>query len=222
MQNEQRGANAPLAVGALVSVNVGSVRTVTWRGQSVETGIFKNAVAHPVAVVGVNLAGDDQADRRVHGGEDKAVYAYAREDYEWWEEELGRPLGPGTFGENLTTFGVAVSEAQIGERWRVGSAELEVCQPRTPCYKLGMKMDDPHFVRAFAQALRPGAYLRIVREGMVTPADRVDVVKPANPTLTVRDVAEIYVFDRARAAELLAVPALSVGWRHWAETLAGV
>src|SRR3954454_16990287 len=113
----------------------------------------------------------------MHGGPDKAVYAYGAEDTEWWEAELGRPLGPGAFGENLTTRGLPVSEAVIGERWAVGTALLEVAQPRLPCFKLGLRMGDPGFLKRFAAAGRPGAYHRVVREGEIAAGDRIEVVR---------------------------------------------
>jgi MOSC domain-containing protein YiiM len=146
-------------------------------GRTVRTAIWKEPVTGRVPVVGVNLRGDAQADRTVHGGVDKAVYAYGIEDTEWWAEELGRPLGPGAFGENLTVSGVAASEAVIGERWEVGSTVLEVCQPRLPCYKLGVRFGDPLMVRRFAGADRPGCYFRIVREGDVGAGDEIRVVR---------------------------------------------
>src|SRR5215213_7642013 len=121
----------------VLSVNLAELRTIRWRGKNVQTGIFKKPAEGSVEVTVGGLEGDRQADRRVHGGEAKAVYAYAREDYEWWEGELGRGLAPGTFGENLTLEGVRASGAQAGERWRVGSALLEVTEPRLPCFKLG-------------------------------------------------------------------------------------
>src|SRR5688572_4405861 len=151
--------------GVLLSVNVGGVRQVDSGERTVTTAIWKSPVQGRVAVRGVNLQGDDQADRGVHGGEFKAVYAYAREDTDWWERELGRELGPGTFGENLTTGGVELTGCEVGERWRVGSALLEVTEPRFPCYKLGIKMGHPAFLKRFAQARRPGTYFRIAEEG---------------------------------------------------------
>ena len=113
----------------------------------------------------MNLAGDEQADRGAHGGFDKAVYAYALEDTRWWEEQIGRPLAHGEFGENLTTEGIEVNEALIGERWAVGTTVLEVAEPRIPCWRLGVRMNDKQFPRRFTEALRPGAYLRILTEG---------------------------------------------------------
>jgi MOSC domain-containing protein YiiM len=118
----------------VLSVNVGAQRTVTWAGRVVTSAIWKTPVATRVVVEGVNLYGDDQADRRVHRGRDKAVYSYAVEDYAWWSNELGRELGPGMFGENLTTQGIDLGTCVIGERWRVGSTVLEVARrARTHC-----------------------------------------------------------------------------------------
>jgi len=122
--------------GRVVSVNVGRPREIVVDGEVVRTSIWKDPVDGRVAVRGVNLAGDDQSDRRVHGGDRKAVYAYAREDLDWWSERLGQVLAPGTFGENLTTEGLDVAGACVGERWLIGSTLLEVTQPRLPCFKL--------------------------------------------------------------------------------------
>ena len=162
--------------GHVASVNVGTPREILVGDRQIRTSIWKDPVAGRVAIRGVNLAGDDQSDRRVHGGELKAVYAYAREDLDWWGATLGRALGPGTFGENLTTDGIDVSGARIGERWQVGSALLEVTQPRLPCYKLEARMDRPGFITEFIDGGRPGAYLRIVEEGEVGADDAVRIV----------------------------------------------
>src|SRR3954471_17738844 len=168
-------------MGTIEAVSVGEPRPVELDGHTVWTAIWKSPVEGRVLLRGVNLRGDDQADRTVHGGPDKAVYAYGAEDTEWWEAELGRPLGPGAFGENLTTRGLPVSEAVIGERWAVGSTLLEVAQPRLPCFKLGLRMGDPRFLKRFAAAGRPGAYLRVIREGELGAGDAIDVVsRPAH------------------------------------------
>ncbi|HEY8523977.1 MAG TPA: MOSC domain-containing protein [Acidimicrobiales bacterium] len=175
----------------VVSVNVGTPRTVEWRGRPVTTAIWKSPVHGPVPLAGVNLAGDDQADRRVHGGPDKAVYAYATEDYAWWATAwpegpgAGEPLAPGTFGENLTTTGLDLTGASIGDRWHVGDAVLEVAGPRQPCFKLGIRMGDDGFPDRFEEAGRPGAYLRIVRPGSVQAGDTVRVEPAAPPHITV-------------------------------------
>ena len=189
------------AAGAVVaSVNVGAVRTVEWRGQRITTGIWKEPVGGPVLVRGVNLAGDDQADRSVHGGPDKAAYAYAQEDTAWWAGQLGRALGPGAFGENLTTSGLDLTNAVVGERWAVGSAVLEVSQPRVPCYKLGIRMGDERFPRRFAAAGRPGAYLRVVREGEVAAGDEIRVLSRPPHGVTVGLVERAGRRPRAPAA----------------------
>jgi len=139
-------------------------------------------------VRGVNLEGDDQADRRVHGGPEQAVYAYSREDYEWWERELGRELAPGTFGENLTTLGVDVSGARVGERWRIGTTVLEVTKPRLPCWKLEGRMAIAGFIDRFSDAARFGAYLRIVEEGALASGDAVTVSAAPDGAPSVREV----------------------------------
>ncbi|MDX6665203.1 MAG: hypothetical protein QOG68_1409, partial [Solirubrobacteraceae bacterium] len=138
-------------MGRVESVNVGAVAEFV-AGRARHSVIVKGPVAGRVAVRGVNVDGDDQADRRVHGGPDQALYAYSRESYAWWEGELGRPLAAGTFGENLTLSGVEVDRALIGERWAIGTAVLAVTAPRIPCLKLAKRMGDPAFVRRFAAA----------------------------------------------------------------------
>jgi MOSC domain-containing protein YiiM len=203
--------------GVVVSVNVGTPREVPWRGRTVRTAIWKHPVAGRVKVRGVNVDGDDQGNREVHGGVDKALYAYAAEDYGWWGAELGQELAPGTFGDNLTVRGIDVSGAEVGERWRVGGTLLEVAQPRIPCFKLGIRMGSQRFPRRFAAARRPGAYLRILVEGEVAAGDPVEVVHRPGHGLTVAEVSRIYHDDRAAAARLLQVPELAGTWRQWAE-----
>jgi MOSC domain-containing protein YiiM len=206
--------------GVVVSVNVGTPREVPWRGRTVRTAIWKHPVPGRVKVRGVNVDGDDQGDREVHGGVDKALYAYAAEDYGWWTAELGQELPPGTFGDNLTVHGIDVSGAEVGERWRVGGTLLEVSQPRIPCFKLGIRMGSQRFPRRFAAARRPGAYLRILAEGEVAAGDPVEVVHRPGHGLTVAEVSRIYHDDHAAAARLLHVPELADGWRRWAERFA--
>jgi MOSC domain-containing protein YiiM len=198
----------------IVSVNVSTARTVEYHGKLVETGIFKDPVAGRVALHGINLVGDDQADRAVHGGPDQVVYAYALEDYEWWQPSVKVSLTPGKFGENLTTRGVDVNGALVGERWRVGSAVLQVTGPRVPCSKLAMTMDDPQFIKKFALALRPGAYFSVVSEGDIGAGDPIEIVRPRHH-LTIAEMARVFLFERSRMRELLAVPELSNSWRDW-------
>jgi MOSC domain-containing protein YiiM len=198
------------------TVNVGAVRSIRVGSRVITTAIWKHPVPGPVAVRGVNLRGDDQADRSVHGGPDKAVYAYALEDTGWWEAELGRELGPGAFGENLSLRGVDVSSARIGERWAIGETVLEVRQPRLPCFKLGLRHGDPLLPRRFAHADRPGAYLGILREGEIAPGDRIVVLERPEHDVTVALVAQVFLRERDRRAELLAATALPDAWLDWA------
>src|SRR5713101_5771244 len=173
--------------GRVLSINVGGVLEFVYNGRAAKSAIWKAPVVGRIAARGVNLEGDDQADRKAHGGADKAVYAYAVEDLRWWEEKLGRSLPYGQFGENLTTEGIEVNDALVGEHWEIGSTVLEVSEPRVPCWRLGVRMDDQMFPRRFTEALRPGAYLRIIVEGDVGAGDEIRVTfKPAHD-LTIRD-----------------------------------
>jgi MOSC domain-containing protein YiiM len=210
-------------VAVVVSVNVGSPRQVELDGRTITTAIWKDPVEGRVAVHGVNLDGDDQADRSVHGGPDKAVYAYALEDTEWWESELGRELGPGAFGENLTLRGIDVSAAVVGERWRVGQTlVLEVVQPRLPCFKLGLRFGDPRFPRRFGREDRPGAYLKIVREGDVGAGDAVELFDRPDHGVTVALMSRAVLHDHSLYPRLLDAPQLLPAWREWIEQRAVV
>jgi MOSC domain-containing protein YiiM len=202
-------------MGELLAVSVGGVRTVGTGSRSITTGIWKEPVDGRVAVRGVNLAGDDQADRTVHGGPDKAVYAYASEDTAWWNELVGTDLGPGAFGENLHTRGLDLSTARIGDRWRVGTTLLEVRQTRIPCFKLGLRMGNPQFLKAFAQAGRPGAYLGILEEGDVGAGDVIEVVFRPDHDITMALMSEALLHDAALRPRLLEAPALPAFWREW-------
>lgn len=199
------------------SVNVGRPRPVDTGRGSVLTAIWKAPVEGRVSVRGVNVDGDDQADRAVHGGPDKAVYAYAIEDTREWERELGRDLGPGAFGENLTTEGIDVSGALVAERWRVGTTLLEVVQPRFPCFKLGLRMNDPSFVKRFAHASRPGAYLRVVEDGDLGAGDAIEVDTSARPDhgVTVRLVFNAILLDHRLVPQALEAPQLIPSLREW-------
>jgi len=203
--------------GRVISVNVGKARAFEFNGHQVKSAIWKSPVVGRVAARGVNLEGDEQADRKAHGGPDKAIYAYAIEDVRWWERELGRALEHGQFGENLTTEGIDVNGALVGERWQVGTILVEVSEPRVPCWRLGVRMEDKTFIRRFTEALRPGAYLRIVAEGSVEAGDAIRLVERPDRGVSVRDVLRIYSRDREEAGRLLAVPAISEAWRAWAK-----
>lgn len=201
----------------VLSVNVGTAREFQFNDHPAKSAIWKSPVVGRIAARGVNLAGDDQADRKAHGGPDKAVYAYAVEDLRWWEPQVGRPLAYAEFGENLTTEGLEVNTALIGERWAIGTTVLEVAEPRVPCWRLGVRMNDKMFPRRFTEALRPGAYLRIIVEGEVGAGDEIRVVERPAHDLTIRDMFRIYAFDHDEIQRLLAVSHISESWRRWAE-----
>jgi MOSC domain-containing protein YiiM len=196
----------------ILSVNVGRPRLVEWHGRTVRTAIFKEPVDGPIMAANVNLSGDDQADRRVHGGPDKSVYAYAAADYDWWSSQLGSPLGPGTFGENLTIDGIDLGESAIGDRWHVGEAVFEVAQPREPCFKLGIRMGDAAFKDQFEAARRPGAYLRIIEPGNVAPGDAITVVPATPPAIRIVDLLDDPTPEFLH--RIVADGRVPRGWRH--------
>ena len=216
MEGDTPSREVAHATPRVISVNVGAARDVEWRGEVVRTGIWKYAVDGRVALRGVNLDGDDQADRTVHGGPDKAVYAYAREDYNVWRDEHGIDTTPGLFGENLTLEGVDLSSAIAGERWSVGSTVLEVSQPRLPCYKLGIRMGDARFPKRFQAVGRMGAYLRVVREGDVGAGDTLEIVSRPDHGVTLRDFV-LALRDRSKAESLMRVARLPPFWRQVAD-----
>jgi MOSC domain-containing protein YiiM len=211
----------------VLSVNVGLPREVTWRGKPVTTSIYKDPVDGRVPLRRLNLDGDRQADLRVHGGPDKAVYAYPAEFYELWSR--ARPeleLGPGTFGENLTTEGLLDEEVSVGDRFRVGTAELVVTQPRLPCFKLGIRMGSDAFVTEFLERGLLGFYLAVAHEGEVSPGDAITEVARDTRRFRVTEVARLYARDREDADGLrsaAALDALPESWRdHFARRLAAL
>ena len=184
-------------------------------GETTSTAIWKEPVEGPVEVGPENLAGDEQADRVHHGGPEKAVYAYGEEDLAWWRDQLGE-VDDQVFGQNLTTVGYDLRTALIGERWRIGTAELEVVQPRIPCFKLGLRAGDPTMPRRFVRANRPGVYLRVTRTGTITPEDPIDVTDRPQNGVPAADVFAIYHHHRDRAARLLDAPGLPSWYHDWA------
>ena len=165
----------------LVSVNLARVMTTRWKDDVGRTGIDKRPATGRVRVFDDHVDGDAVLDVANHGGHDQAVYAYAREDAAWWAEQLGREIPSGRFGENLSTSGLDVNGAVIGERWAVGSAVLEVSCPRIPCRTFAGFWDVPHLVKWFTEVGRPGAYLRIAVEGDVGAGDPIEVVHQPGP-----------------------------------------
>lgn len=203
--------------GELVSVNIGTSREVEHNGRQVRTGIFKTPTTETQRVAGVHIGSDEQADTAAHGGPDKAIYAYAGEDYDWWETELGQEIQPGFFGENLTTRGIDVSAAAIGDRWSIGTTVLEVSEPRVPCFKLGIRTGVDRIQQAFAKADRPGAYLRIFTPGELTVGDAIEVAATKQASITVAEIAVIYHRNRADGRRLIGIPGLSDAWQRWGQ-----
>ncbi len=203
----------------VVSVNVGLPRTVTWKGKTVTTGIFKSPVGTRLSMHARNLEGDRQADLRVHGGRSKAVYVYPSEHYAYWREELpGVELPWGMFGENLTTCGLLEGGVNIGDRFRVGSAEVMVTEPRMPCYKLGLKFGRDDIIKRFLASRRTGFYLAVVVEGEVGTGDPIEAISRDAHGVTVRDITDLYANKRRdgmllhRAAQVEALPE---SWRAY-------
>ena len=201
----------------VLSVNVGLPREVEWRAEAVETAIFKAPVSGKVAITRLNLAGDRQADLSVHGGPDKAVYAYPSEHYGYWREELpGTALPWGAFGENLTVEGLVEAELRVGDVLRIGSAELVVTQPRLPCYKLNARFQRPDMVKRFLRSHRTGFYLAVVKEGHLAAGDPIELVATDPSAIRVTDVVTLYT-HKGNSGELLqralATAALPQAWR---------
>ncbi|MFD3722644.1 MOSC domain-containing protein [Streptomyces sp. NPDC058674] len=199
----------------LISVNLGRATAVDYSdAPDGLTGMGKRPVPGPVRVsapgpraagAGSGLEGDAVCDRRHHGGDHQAVYAYAREELDWWERELGRELPAGTFGENLTTSGVDVSGALLGERWRVGpELVLEVSSTRIPCRTFQGVMGVPGWVKRFTRERRPGAYLRVVREGRISPGDGIEVLHRPEHEVTSAFLFRAWTTERVLLPRVLA------------------
>jgi MOSC domain-containing protein YiiM len=208
----------------ILSVNVSLPRTIIHQGREVTTGIFKEPVDGRVRITETGLEGDGQADPDVHGGLHKAVYAYSFESYGYWAGELGREdLAFGQFGENLTVEGLAEDAVHIGDRFRMGEALLEVSQPRTPCFKLGIRMGLEGFPDRFLRSCRVGFYLRVLEPGQVGAGDAIERVRADPAGLTVRDTCRLRFLDRDDrhgARRAMSVEALTPSWRRAFEKLA--
>ena len=206
-----------LRVGTLLSVNVGRPCDVEWQGGVVRTAIWKETVAGSRIVQKLNVAGDQQADLRAHGGEHRAVFVYQIQSYRYWEEQLGRnDFTYGQFGENFTVDGLADDEVCIGDRYRIGTAVFEVTQPRVTCYRLGIRMNEPAMPSLLVSHHRPGFYFRVITEGLVEAGDHIVRVALGPERLTVADIDGLLYLPR-RSMPLLRravnIPALSTGWQ---------
>jgi MOSC domain-containing protein YiiM/ferredoxin-NADP reductase len=205
-------------VARLVSVNVGLPQEITWRGQTVFTGIWKEPVEGPRTVRRLNVDGDGQGDLNGHGGEHRAVYVYQLDSYRYWQDQMRRDdFTYGQFGENFTVEGLGDDEVCIGDRYRVGSALFEVTQPRVTCYRVGIRMDEPRMAALLVAHGRPGFYVRVLQEGDVRAGDDMIRIATGPETMTVADVnALLYLARRHDVEQLrraLRIPALSPGWQ---------
>jgi len=203
----------------LLAISVGTPRDVQWRGRDVQTSIYKTPVSGRVHVTRDNVGGDRQSDLSVHGGPDKAVYAYPSEHYGYWRRELpDADLPWGAFGENFTTEGLLEDDVLVGDRYRIGTVELVVTQPRMPCYKLAIRFGHPDVVKRFLESRRSGFYLAVDREGDVGAGDAIERLARSEKRLSIADVVALYGADSANQP-LLGVasdhPSLPAAWREY-------
>jgi MOSC domain-containing protein YiiM len=210
-----------VASARVISVNTGRGKAADWAGRIRRTAIDKRPVRGQVALGRLGAEGDEQVDTDHHGGPHQALYAYAREDLDWWVERLGRELPDGTFGENLTTAGLDVSGAVIGETWQVGSAVVQVTSVRIPCGTFRGWMGEPGWVKRFAAAGRPGAYLRVLQEGAAGAGDPVEVLARPAGSVTVTEAMLAYYGDTGLMRRLLTVPERDPKWDDVAVAVLG-
>ena len=208
----------------IISLNVGRPRLVVWDGQTVSTGIYKTPVEGRVMLRTLNLDGDRQADLTVHGGRNKAAYVYPTEHYAYWREELpDMELPWGMFGENFTAEGLDEATVNIGDRFRIGAAEVLVTQPRMPCFKLGIKFGRTDILKRFLASGRTGFYLPVEREGEVGAGDEIELLGRDKNNVTVADIVRLYARDKGDLELMrraVAVEALPESWRqHFAQQL---
>ncbi|MEV0650883.1 MOSC domain-containing protein [Phytomonospora sp. NPDC050363] len=206
----------------LASVNLGVLRSGKWAGSLGRTGIDKRPAEGRVHMGRLGVEGDVIVDVENHGGLDQAVYAYAREDAAWWADELDRAVDPGAFGENLSTVGLDVNGALIGERWAIGEAVFEVCSVRIPCRTFSGFWDVPDLIKRFTQRAVPGAYLRVVQEGTVGAGDAITIVeRPAEHDLTVGELFRAMTIEPELLPKVLTAPAVPVEIREKAARRVG-
>ena len=205
----------------VLSINITSVvHQGEWTGSEGRTGIDKRSVAGPIEFKNNGVVGDRIIDTNVHGGYDQAVYAYALEDAQWWEKEINEEIPAGRFGENLTTEGIDVNAALVGEQWKIGSVILEISQPRIPCRVFAGFWKRTTLIKDFTQAGRPGAYLRIIQEGTAQAGDAIEVIYKPDHEVSIRDLFSAKSGERAKINQIKDVPQLSQGFKEWAEKIA--
>jgi len=203
--------------GKVRSINIAaSSQAQSWSGSGNRTGINKQSVQGLIHFGPEGVVGDTVVDRKHHCGYDKAVYAYAYEDALWWAEKIGRDMPAGSFGENLTTEGIDVTNAVIGECWQIGDLLLEVAEPRIPCSVFSGFWDRPTLIKEFTEANRSGAYLRIIDEAMIEKGNAISVASRPTHGITIADVFAARAGERSKIAEISRVTELSTEYREWA------
>ena len=201
-----------MASARVISVNTGQEADLVIGGKPARSAIEKRPAAGPVRVGFLGLDGDEHADKENHGGPEQAVYAYDREDLDWWVERLGRELRNGQFGENITTMGLDITGAMIGEKWQIGTAVVQVTSPRIPCITFQSRLSEDRWVKRFAAARRPGAYLRVLTPGTVGAADEARVVDRPAASVTVAESMLAYYGDQDLMRRLLKVEGRGEKW----------
>lgn len=203
----------------LISLNVALPRIVEYNGEPVATGIFKEPASKPLMLRTLNLDGDRQADLSVHGGVHKAVYGYPSEHYDFWRKELPEiELPYGMFGENFTTAGLFEDAINVGDRFRIGEAELIATQPRLPCYKLGIKFGRSDIIKRFLKSRRTGFYFAVVKEGTVATGDKIDLLSRDPNDITIADIVRLFAFEKNDVETMrraMKVAALPESWREY-------
>ncbi len=205
----------------MISVNTGQARDADWAGRLRRTAIDKRPAGGALPVRKLGVGADEQVDKPDHGGYEQAVYVYAREDLDWWAGRLGRDLRHGIFGENVTTAGLDVTSALIGEVWRLGTAVVQVTSVRIPCVVFQNWLGEEHWVRRFADAGRPGAYVRVLTEGMLAAGDPVEVLSRPAQQVTVAEAMRAFYGDADLMQRLLQVEGRGAKWDEIALTVLG-
>lgn len=172
----------------LESINIAKPVTIQFNNEDISTGIFKTPIEGSVQINSLGVVGDTIVNKKVHGGLDQAIYLYHKEDYDWWSQELGKVVGAGAFGENLTVSGLEDISWLIGDRLKINNVILEITAPRIPCFKLGVRMEDNSVVKKFVKAVRPGAYARVISEGVIQAGDVIEIEKTSKDYASVKDV----------------------------------
>ena len=205
----------------VLSINITSiVHQGEWTGSEGRTGIDKRSVAGAIEFKNNGVVGDRVIDTNVHGGYEQAVYAYAREDAQWWEREINEEIPAGRFGENLTTEGIDVNAALVGEQWKIGSVILEVSQPRIPCRVFASFWKRATLIKDFTQAGRPGTYLRIIQEGTAQAGDAIEVIFKPDHTISISDLFAAKSGERSKINEIKDVTYLSTEFKEWSRKIA--